>query len=90
MKRAIITVSIFHVAVLRWQAHAVQVARQHYSLQLKRKVWQGWHGLVQKRWKTKVERACRSRAEEVCSHLSAEYEAKLAEVNKIIKNTDFV
>uniref|UniRef100_A0A3B5MFR9 Centrosomal protein POC5 n=1 Tax=Xiphophorus couchianus TaxID=32473 RepID=A0A3B5MFR9_9TELE len=69
-------------------AHAVQVARQHYSLQLKRKVWQGWHGLVQKRWKTKVERACRSRAEEVCSHLSAEYEAKLAEQSEALDKSE--
>uniref|UniRef100_A0A3P9N6N9 Centrosomal protein POC5 n=1 Tax=Poecilia reticulata TaxID=8081 RepID=A0A3P9N6N9_POERE len=59
------------------EAHAVKVARQHYTLQLKRKVWQGWHGLIQRYWRSKVERACRSRAEEVCSHLSAEYEVKL-------------
>uniref|UniRef100_A0AAQ5YJY2 Centrosomal protein POC5 n=1 Tax=Amphiprion ocellaris TaxID=80972 RepID=A0AAQ5YJY2_AMPOC len=61
------------------EAHAFQVARQHYNLQLKKKVWLGWHSLVQKHWKVKVERACRSRAEEVCSQMSSEYEAKLAE-----------
>ncbi|XP_071338843.1 centrosomal protein POC5 [Trachinotus anak] len=61
------------------EAHAAQVARQHYNLQLKKKVWLGWHSLVQKHWKVKVERACRARAEEVCAHLSTEYEAKLAE-----------
>ncbi|XP_040899232.1 centrosomal protein POC5 [Toxotes jaculatrix] len=61
------------------EAHATQVAQQHYNLQLKKKVWLGWHSLVQKHWKVKVERACRARAEEVCAHLSAEYEAKLAE-----------
>ncbi|KAM9360085.1 centrosomal protein POC5 [Symphorus nematophorus] len=61
------------------EAQAAQVARQHYNLQLKRKVWLGWHSLVQKHWKVKVERACRARAEEVCARLSAEYEAKLAE-----------
>ncbi|MEQ2184696.1 hypothetical protein GOODEAATRI_010726, partial [Goodea atripinnis] len=60
-------------------AHAVRVARQHHNLQLKKKVWLGWHSLVQKHWKVNVERACRSRAEEVCSRLSSEYEAKLAE-----------
>ncbi|XP_061585015.1 centrosomal protein POC5 isoform X2 [Cololabis saira] len=63
----------------REEAHAVQVAQQHYSLQLKKKVWSGWHSLIQKHWKVKVERACRSRAEEVCSRLSSDYEAKLAE-----------
>nr|XP_033474670.1 centrosomal protein POC5 isoform X1 [Epinephelus lanceolatus]XP_033474671.1 centrosomal protein POC5 isoform X1 [Epinephelus lanceolatus] len=61
------------------EAHATQVARQHYNLQLKKKVWSGWQSLIQKHWKVKVERACRARAEEVCTHLSAEYEAKLAE-----------
>ncbi|XP_038126889.1 centrosomal protein POC5 [Cyprinodon tularosa] len=61
------------------EALAAQVAQQHYNLQLKRKVWLGWHSLIQKHWKVKVERACRSRAEEVCSRLSTEYEAKLAE-----------
>ncbi|KAM7416456.1 hypothetical protein PAMA_018489 [Pampus argenteus] len=61
------------------EAHAAQVAQQHYNLQLKRKVWLGWHSLVQKHWKVKVERACRTRAEEVCANLTMEYEAKLAE-----------
>ncbi|KAK0143865.1 Centrosomal protein POC5 [Merluccius polli] len=60
------------------EAHAAKMAQQHYHLQLKRKVWLGWHGLVQKHWKDKVERACRARAEEVCVHLSADYEARIA------------
>ncbi|KAL6114328.1 poc5 [Pungitius sinensis] len=61
------------------EAHAAQVARQHYHLQLKKKVWLGWQSLIQKHWKVKVERSCRARAEEVCTRLSTEYEAKLAE-----------
>lgn len=71
----------FHGLVVSYQAHAAQVAQQHYNLQLKRKVWLGWHSLIQKHWKVKVERACRARAEEVCDRLSTEYEAKLTEVN---------
>ncbi|XP_036792227.1 centrosomal protein POC5-like [Oncorhynchus mykiss] len=35
------------------QAHSARLAEQHYSLQLKRKVWAGWHALVQGRWKQK-------------------------------------
>nr|XP_046242909.1 centrosomal protein POC5 isoform X2 [Scatophagus argus] len=58
---------------------AARAAQQHYSLQLKKKVFFGWHSLVQKHWKVKVEQACRVRAEEVCTRLSTEYEAKLAE-----------
>ncbi|RVE68334.1 hypothetical protein OJAV_G00090450 [Oryzias javanicus] len=61
------------------EAYALQMAQQHYSLKLKRKVWFAWHSLIEKHWKVRVERACRSRAEEVCSRLSSEYEAKLAE-----------
>lgn len=63
------------------QAYALQMAQQHYSFHLKKKVWFAWHSLIEKHWKVKVERACRLRAEEVCSRLSNEYEAKLAEVN---------
>ncbi|XP_065821687.1 centrosomal protein POC5 isoform X1 [Labrus bergylta] len=61
------------------EAHAAQAAQQHYNMQLKKKVWLGWHSLLQKHWKVNLERACRARAEEVCTRLSAEYEAKLAE-----------
>ncbi|XP_029017327.1 centrosomal protein POC5 isoform X2 [Betta splendens] len=63
----------------REEAHAAQMAQQHYNSQLKKKVWLSWFSLVQKHWKVKVERACRARAEEVCNRLSTEYEAKLAE-----------
>ncbi|TNN74275.1 Centrosomal protein POC5 [Liparis tanakae] len=59
--------------------HTEAKEEQHYDSQLKKKVWLGWHSLIQRHWKVKVERACRARAEEVCSQLSAEYEAKLAE-----------
>uniref|UniRef100_A0A3B3BHW6 Centrosomal protein POC5 n=1 Tax=Oryzias melastigma TaxID=30732 RepID=A0A3B3BHW6_ORYME len=61
------------------EAYALQMAQQHHSLKLKKKVWFAWHSLIEKHWKVRVERACRSRAEEVCSRLSSEYEAKLAE-----------
>lgn len=72
----------FHGPMISCQAFASQAARQHYNMQLKKKVWLGWHSLVQKHWKVKVEQACQARAEEVCTRLSADYEAKLAEVNR--------
>ncbi|XP_067087504.1 centrosomal protein POC5 [Osmerus mordax] len=56
-----------------------RLAEQHYHLQLKRKVWAGWHSLIQAKWKERVERACRARAEEVCLRMSTDYEAKMAE-----------
>lgn len=70
-----------HSPVVPRQARSSQVAQQHYNLQLKKKVWFAWQSVIQKHWKVKVERACRSRAEEVCSQMSVEYEAKLAEVS---------
>ncbi|XP_051543323.1 centrosomal protein POC5-like isoform X2 [Myxocyprinus asiaticus] len=56
-----------------------RMAEQHYHLQLKRKVWAGWHSLIQNRWRERVERACCARAEDVCIQLSADYEAKMAQ-----------
>ncbi|KAL7839653.1 hypothetical protein SRHO_G00263110 [Serrasalmus rhombeus] len=61
------------------EAHGAKLADQHYQLQLKRKVWAGWHSLIQKDWRERVEQACRARAEDVCLQLSADYEAKLLE-----------
>ncbi|CAL8346605.1 unnamed protein product [Lota lota] len=61
------------------EAHASKMAQQHYHLQLKRKVWMGWHGLLRRHWKDQVERACRARAEEVCVRLSSDYEARIAQ-----------
>ncbi|XP_013884481.1 centrosomal protein POC5 [Austrofundulus limnaeus] len=66
------------------EARAFQAARQHYNLQLKKKVWLGWHSLIQKHWKVKVERACQLKAEEVCACLSTEYETKLEEHGKAL------
>ncbi|XP_063051319.1 centrosomal protein POC5 [Engraulis encrasicolus] len=63
----------------REEAQAERLAQQHYMLQLKRKVWVGWHSLISGRWKERVEKACRARAEEVCSQLANDYEAKLTE-----------
>ncbi|KAL0979276.1 hypothetical protein UPYG_G00183100 [Umbra pygmaea] len=63
----------------REEAHSARLAEQHYRLQLKRKVWAGWHALVQGHWTERVEKACRARAEEVCVRLSADYEDKMAE-----------
>ncbi|KAJ0019334.1 hypothetical protein NQD34_006903 [Periophthalmus magnuspinnatus] len=72
---------------IKEEAHAAQAAMRHYELQLKRKVWLGWHSLIQKHWKVNVERACRAKAEEVCERLSAEYEAKLTEQRGVLDKT---
>ncbi|XP_056601971.1 centrosomal protein POC5 isoform X1 [Triplophysa dalaica] len=63
----------------REEAQGARMAEQHYHLQLQRKVWAGWHSLIQNRWRERVEKACCARAEDVCVQLSAEYEAKMAQ-----------
>ncbi|XP_051949956.1 centrosomal protein POC5 [Xyrauchen texanus] len=63
----------------REEAQLGRLAEQHYNLKLKRKVWAGWHSLIQNRWREDVERACCARAEDICMQLSAEYEAKMAQ-----------
>lgn len=65
-----------------FQAQGNKLAEQHYHLQLKRKVWAGWHSLIQNRWRERVERACCARAEDVCMQLSTDYEAKMAQVSE--------
>ncbi|XP_019722556.1 centrosomal protein POC5 isoform X2 [Hippocampus comes] len=59
------------------EAHACQIARQHFHLRLKRKALLAWHSLTQKEWKDRMEQACRAKAEEVCTHLSENYEAQI-------------
>ncbi|XP_067294359.1 centrosomal protein POC5 isoform X2 [Pseudorasbora parva] len=63
----------------REEAQGGRLAEQHYHLQLKRKVWAGWHSLIQNRWRERVERACCARAEDVCMQLSTDYEAKMTQ-----------
>ncbi|XP_691080.4 centrosomal protein POC5 isoform X1 [Danio rerio] len=63
----------------REETQGSRLAEQHYHMQLKRKVWSGWHSLIQNRWRERVERACCARAEDVCMQLSTDYEAKMAQ-----------
>ncbi|XP_061842514.1 centrosomal protein POC5 isoform X2 [Nerophis lumbriciformis] len=58
-------------------AHAVKLAQQHHCMYLKRKMWLAWRAVAKKEWKIRVEQACRERAEDVCTRLAEEYEAKL-------------
>ncbi|XP_055056116.2 centrosomal protein POC5 [Misgurnus anguillicaudatus] len=67
-----------HCAI-KEEAQGARLAEQHYHLQLKRKVWAGWHSLIQNRWRERVEKACCARAEDICMQLSTEYEAKVAQ-----------
>ncbi|XP_057687246.1 centrosomal protein POC5 [Corythoichthys intestinalis] len=61
-------------------AQSCRVAQQHFNLRLKKKVWLAWYHLIKKEWKDRMEEACRKRAEEVCTHLSENYETQIKAV----------
>lgn len=70
------------------QVYEGKLADQYFQRTLLKKVWKGWRSVVQRQWKEVVERACQARAEEVCVHISNDYEAKLAVVSYFLsKNT---
>ena len=45
------------------------------------KVWDAWHSLIEAKWKQRVEKACQSKAQEVCMSLTNDYETRLASVS---------
>ena len=46
------------------------------------KVWSAWHSLIEAKWKQRVEKACQSKAQEVCMSLTNDYETRLASVSR--------
>ncbi|XP_069079763.1 centrosomal protein POC5 isoform X1 [Pleurodeles waltl] len=69
----------------RQEAYARNLADKHYTMTLIKKAWRAWHSIIQANWKDRVEKACRTRAEEVCVQLSNDYEAKIAQCNESIE-----
>lgn len=61
------------------------LARKHRNHVLKCKLWSAWRSLVETKWKQKVEKACQSKAQDVCIQLTDEYEGKLQEANKALE-----
>ena len=61
----------------------MSLAKKHYHCQLKRKILKSWFGLIQGRWKQRVERACQVKAEEVCHQLVGDHQEQLANVSYI-------
>uniref|UniRef100_A0A2K5JZW3 Centrosomal protein POC5 n=1 Tax=Colobus angolensis palliatus TaxID=336983 RepID=A0A2K5JZW3_COLAP len=70
----------------RQDVYEGKLADQYYQRTLLKKVWKGWHSIVQKQWKDVVERACQARAEEVCVQISNDYEAKVAMLSGALEN----
>ncbi|KAK2490650.1 hypothetical protein MC885_010911 [Smutsia gigantea] len=63
-----------------------KLADQYFQRTLLKKVWKGWHSVVQKQWKDVVERACQARAEEVCVQISNDYESRVAVLSGALEN----
>ncbi|XP_004870278.1 centrosomal protein POC5 [Heterocephalus glaber] len=63
-----------------------KLADQYFQRTLLKKVWKGWHSLIQRQWKEVVERACQARAEEVCIQISNDYETKVAMLSGALEN----
>ncbi len=63
------------------QAFASNLACKHYNRSIQQKCWDAWHSIVEARWRSRVERACQAKAQEVCMALTNDYEVKIASVS---------
>ncbi|XP_071942230.1 centrosomal protein POC5-like [Antedon mediterranea] len=61
------------------------LAHKHHQRQLMQKVWAGWRGIIEAKWKQRVEKACQAKAQEVCMTLTNDYEARVASVNEALE-----
>lgn len=66
---------------------ASKLAEKHYHRQLMQKCWDGWHSLVESKWRERVEKACQSKAQEVCMSLTNDYETKIASLNEALESS---
>ncbi|KAI6650422.1 Centrosomal protein POC5-like [Oopsacas minuta] len=72
------------LAEARGMALKVRLAEQCNVRRMKRRSWEGWRSLIVGRWKARIERACQARAQQVCTHLTADYELKVAEAENAL------
>ena len=52
-------------------------AARHYEDTLKRRHFRALHGVIQSRWKSRMQRACQNKAQEVCVTLCRDYEEQI-------------
>lgn len=57
-----------------------KVAEKFHNKVLLKNAFHGWHGTIKKKWKNRMMKACRVKADTTVNDLVAEYEAKLDEV----------
>nr|XP_022312821.1 centrosomal protein POC5-like isoform X1 [Crassostrea virginica] len=63
---------------LKREKFAEKLANRYHERRLQQRVWEAWHSLIENKWRTRVERACQAKAQEVCQQLTNDYEAKVA------------
>lgn len=56
------------------------LAERHSRLQAARKAFRGWRLVIENKWRERAERACQTRAQEVCHRLSQDYEGRVRDV----------
>ncbi|KAG8456502.1 hypothetical protein GDO86_002325 [Hymenochirus boettgeri] len=69
------------LAEAKQESYANGLADQHYKNGLLKNTLKAWRLVIESGWKDKVEKACRTRAEEVCIELSNDYDFKLRQLN---------
>jgi len=66
------------------EAVASKLAEKHYERRLQQKCWYAWQSVVESNWKDRIEKACQTKAQEVCMSLTNDYEAKLAAMSRAL------
>ncbi|XP_036612436.1 centrosomal protein POC5 isoform X2 [Trichosurus vulpecula] len=67
------------------EVYEAKFADQHYHKTLKKKIWKAWRSTVKSQWKDAFEKACQSRAEEICLQISHDYEAQIVALNATLE-----
>ena len=63
------------------QSFTSRLAAKHYERRQMTRVWAGWHSIIEAKWRQRVEKACQSKAQEVCMQLTNDYETQIASVS---------
>lgn len=78
------------LADILFQVYTNRLADQLYKIGLLRRAWTIWRSVSHTKWKETMEKACQSSAESVRIELSNDYENKLQEVRRLLKNFSFL
>lgn len=66
---------------------ASKLAARHYERRLSQKVWDSWHSVIVDKWRSRVEKACQARAQEVCMNLTNDYETRIKSLTEALESS---